>query len=173
MIPPMTEKPVRIALYDTVPEADRAVRDLLAAGFTREEISVLCSDRHKTAHFRDVQTPAPAGSNTATGIVTGGAVGAAIGGLGLAASAVMTGGVSLLVAGGAMIAGGALVGTFTGAMATRGLEPEIVNYYDQAVQRGKLLVAVEPAGEIVEARLAQAGRILERGGAESMPIVEG
>ena len=168
-----TDKPVRIALYDTVPEADRAVRDLLAAGFTHDEISVLCSDRHKTAHFHTVQTPAPAGSHTAAGIVTGGAVGAAVGGLALAASAVMTGGVSLLVAGGAMIAGGALVGTFTGAMASRGFEPEMVNYYDQAVQRGKLLVAVEVQGEHDEARLAKAERILERRGDESMPLVKG
>ena len=168
-----TEKPVRIALYDTVAEADRAVRELLGAGFTREEISVICSDKHKTAHFQGVQTPAPAGSNTATGIVTGSAIGAAVGGLALAASALVTGGASLLIGGGALVMGGALAGSFTGAMATRGLEPEMVNYYDQAVQRGQLLVAVEIPGDRNEARLAQAERILERRGAESMPLVEG
>ena len=167
------DKPVRIAVYDTVAQAERAVGDLRAAGFTHDEISVLCSDAHKTAHFHDVQTPAPAGSHTTAGILTGSAIGAAVGGLALAASALMTGGASLLIGGGALIAGGALAGSFTGAMATRGLEPEMVNYHDQAVQRGKLLVAVEVAGEGNEARLAQAERILERKGAESMPMVEG
>ena len=169
----ITDKPVRVAVYDTVPEADRAVRDLLSAGFEHDEISVLCSDRHKTAHFHAVQTPEPAGSHTATGIVTGTAVGAAVGGLALAASAIVTGGASLLIAGGALVAGGALAGSFTGAMASRGFEPEMVNYYDQAVKRGKLLVAVEPLGEDHDARLAQAERILERKGADAMPSVEG
>ncbi len=167
------DKPVRMAVYDTVPQAERVVHELLAVGFTHDEISVLCSDAHKTAHFHDVQTPARAGSHTTKGILTGTAVGAAVGGLALAVSAIVTGGASLLIGGGALIAGGALAGSFTGAMASRGFEPEMVNYYDQAVRRGKLLVAVEIPGDNNEARLAQAQRILERGGAESMPSVEG
>ena len=167
------DKPVRIAVYDTVDQAERAVRELRAAGFTHDEISVLCSDEHKLAHFHDVQTPAQAGSHTAAGILTGGAVGAAVGGLALAASAIMTGGASLLIGGGALIAGGALAGSFTGAMASRGFEPEKVNYYDQAVRRGKLLVAVELPGEGDPVRLATAERILDRKGADAMPSVEG
>ena len=167
------DKPVRIAVYDTVAQAERAVNDLHAAGFTHDEISVLCSDAHKTAHFHDVQTPAQAGSHTAAGILAGSAIGAAVGGLALAASALMTGGASLLIGGGALIAGGALAGSFTGAMASRGFEPEMVNYYDQAVKRGKLLVAVALPGDNNEARLAQAERILERNGADAMSSVEG
>jgi len=91
----------------------------------------------------------------------------------MVASALMTGGASLLIGGAGLVAGGGLVGSFAGAMATRGLEPEKVNYYDQAVQRGQILVAVELPGENNEARLAQAERILERRGAESVPLVEG
>lgn len=169
----LIDKPVRIAVYDTVPQAERVVHELLAAGFTHGEISVLCSDAHKTAHFHEVQTPEPAGSHTTKGILTGTALGAAVGGLALAASAIVTGGASLLIGGGALIAGGALAGSFTGAMASRGFEPEMVNYYDQAVQRGKLLVAVEIPGHDNEARLTLAERILERCGAESMRSVEG
>jgi len=69
------DKPVRIAVYDNVAQADRAVRELLSAGFTHDEVSVICSDAHKAAHFHGVQTPAPAGSNTPKGIVAGAAVG--------------------------------------------------------------------------------------------------
>jgi Heat induced stress protein YflT len=169
----LIDKPVRIAVYDTVPQAERVVHELLAAGFTHNEISVICSDAHKSAHFRDVQTPEQAGSHTTKGILTGTAIGAAVGGLALAASAIVTGGASVLIGGGALVAGGALAGSFTGAMASRGFEPEMVNYYDQAVQRGKLLVAVEIPGDNNEARLARAEQILERRGAESMPSVEG
>ena len=173
MAVPISDKPVRMAVFDTVPQAERVVRDLLAAGFTHDEVSVLCSDAHKTAHFTNVQTPALAGSHTPTAIVTGTAVGAAIGGVALVASALMTGGASLLIGGGALIAGGALAGSFTGAMASRGFEPETVNYYDQEVQRGKILVAVEVPGDDSAARLAKAERILEGTGAEAMRSVEG
>lgn len=166
-------RPVRVAVYETVAQAERVVHDLLAAGFTHDEVSVVCSDRHLAAHFPAVQTPAPAGANAPAGILAGGAVGAAIGGLALAASALMTGGASLLIAGGGMVAGGALVGSFTGLMATRGLEPEMVNYYDQAVQHGKILVAVEVPQEGNKARLADAARILEAPGGDAVKLPEG
>ena len=175
MATPNTERPVRVAVYETVEQAERVVHDLLAAGFTGEEVAVVCSDRHKAALFPDtVQTPLPAGANAPAGILTGGAVGAAVGGLALAASALMTGGASLLIAGGGMVLGGALVGSFAGAMATRGLEPEMVDYYDQAVQHGKILVAVDVHGEgDKRARLAAAAAILERPGADVVKLPEG
>jgi len=173
MAPHTIDKPVRVSVFDTIAQADHAVRDLRAAGFTHDELSVICTDRHKAALFHDVQTPAPAGTNAPAGILAGSAVGAAIGGLGMAASALVTGGASLLIGGAAMIAGGALVGTFAGAMMTRGLEPEMVNYYDQAVQHGKILVAVEVTGEDSGARLELAERILNQDGPGSVPLDEG
>jgi len=168
-----TDKPVRVGVFTTVAAAERAVQDLRAAGFTHDELSVICTDKHKADLFRGAQTPDPAGANTPAGIVTGGAVGAALGGLAMAAAALVTGGASLLVAGGAFIAGGALAGSFTGAMATCGLEPEMVNYYDQAVQHGKILVAVEITGEGNEARLEKADRILNQDGTNTVALEEG
>src|SRR5262245_11694078 len=137
------EKPIRVGVYSTVPQADQAVRNLLAAGFRKDELAVICSDEYKEQFFRNVPTPEPSGSHTPEGIVAGGVIGATIGGLLLAASAIVTGGATLLIAGPALIGGGAIAGSFTGAMVARGLEPDVADYYDQAVKLGKILVAVE------------------------------
>lgn len=168
-----TDHPFRVGVYDTVPQAMRAVRELLAAGFTRDELAVICSDKHKEHFFEGVPTPEPAGAFTTEGIVTGGAVGAALGGLVLIGSSIFLGGAPLLVGAPMLVGGGALAGSFTGAMMTRGLEKEIADYYDQAVQFGKILVAVELYGEGAPQRLAQAADILARAGAVPVPLVEG
>src|SRR5262245_44866785 len=112
------KKPIRVGVYDAVADAERAVTRLLAAGFQRDEVTVICSDEHKEKFFRNVRTEDPAGEHTAAAAVTGGVVGAAIGGLALAASALVTGGATVLIAGPAIVGGSALAGTFTGAMMT-------------------------------------------------------
>jgi hypothetical protein len=168
-----TEKPFRVGVFRTVGQADRAVRKLLDAGFTKDQLAVVCSDKHREQFFHDLPTPDPAGSHTPEGIAAGGAVGATIGGLALAAVTAATGGVGLLAAGTVLVGGGALAGAFTGAMMTRGFEKEIQDYYDQAVQLGKILVAVEVHGEGNAARLAEAERILAEAGAEPVALAEG
>jgi hypothetical protein len=165
--------PVRVGIFKTVAGADRAIRGLLQRGFAREQLSVICSDEHKERLFRSLPHPDIPGSNTVEGIATGGVVGAAIGGLALAATAVATGGAMLLTVGPLLVAGGALAGSFTGAMATRGFEKEVANYYDQAVRRGDILVGVEYEGDDAPARLAEAERVFAEAGAEPVPLVEG
>jgi hypothetical protein len=167
------KQPIRVGVYETVAEADRAVTRLLAAGFHREEVTVICSDEHKEKFFRDVRTEDPAGAHTANAAVAGGVIGAAIGGLALAASALVTGGAAVLIAGPAIVGGSALAGTFTGAMMTRGFEKETADYYDQAVQSGKILVGVEVHGAGAGQRLALAERILAESGAQPVPLAEG
>src|SRR5262245_40098565 len=167
------ELPVRIGVFKTVEAADRAVRGLLYAGFAKKQLSVICSDEHEERLFRDVPHPPIPGSNTVEGIATGGVIGAAIGGLALAASAIVTGGATLWTAGPMLVAGGAIAGSFTGAMATRGLEKEVANYYDQAVKRGDILVGVEYEGDDAPKRLEEAARVLAEAGAEPVPLPEG
>jgi len=173
MITQPVDKPFRVGVFDTVAHADRAVHNLLAAGFRKDQMAVMCSDKYKEQFFQNLPTPEQAGSHTPGGVVVGGVVGATIGGLLLAATALTTGGATLLAAGTVLIGGGAFAGSFTGAMMTRGFENEVVNYYDQAVQRGKILVAVEVEGEGNKARLAEAARILEEAGTEAKALVEG
>jgi hypothetical protein len=69
-------------------------------------------------------------------------------------------------------AGGGVVGGFIGAMSTRGFEPEIADFYDQALRRGSILVSVESEHEN-DLRLVQAERILESAGAEPMSLPMG
>jgi hypothetical protein len=170
------EKPFRVGVFDTVAAADRAVHRLLDAGFSRDELAVICSDKHKERLFKEehLKTPQPSGSSsTPEAIPVGAAVGAAIGGLALVATTVATGGLGLLAVGTILVGGGALAGSFTGAMMTRAGEREISLYYAQAVEFGKILVAVEVHGPDSQARLAQAERILQEAGTEPVPLIEG
>lgn len=105
--------------------------------------------------------------------MAGGLIGAAIGGLALAATAITAGGALLLASGTVLVGGGALAGTFVGAMSTRGITKETADFYDQAVQRGKILVGVEVHSEGKESRLEEADRILAEAGSEPVPLVKG
>jgi len=167
------EKPVRVGVYDTVAAADSAVHRLLEDGFSRNELAVICSDKFKEQFFHEVPTPAVPGTYTPEAIVAGGLVGATIGGLALAATALATGGIGVLMAGTALIGGGALAGSFSGAMMTRGFQKEYAHFYDHAVQRGKILVAVEVHGDDSDERLAHAEQILADAGANPLSLEEG
>ena len=92
---------------------------------------------------------------------------------GLGAAATGAGGLPLAIVGGAGLLTGGVVGGFLSAMLMRGVEKEAADYYDQAVQRGKFLVAVEPSDPEDPARQAIAERILTQAGAEPLPLAEG
>jgi hypothetical protein len=173
MLQPAVERPFRVGVFSTVAQADKAVRDLLAAGFSRRQLSVLCSDEHKERLFGGLAQPVHGARKTAEAIATGGVVGATLGGIALVATAHHSGGASLLAAGTVLVGGAAIAGSFTGAMATRGVEKEVADYYDSAVRLGKILVAVEVEGKGSEARLAAAERVFEANGAEPVALVGG
>src|ERR1700684_4526943 len=86
-------------IYKSVAQAERAVDTLTSAGFANNDISVLLPDAQTSRDFaHEKNTKAPEG--TATGVVTGGAIG---GTLGLLAGVGSFG----LPGGGALVAGGA------------------------------------------------------------------
>jgi hypothetical protein len=103
---------------------------------------------------------------------SGSAIGAAIGGLAVAGASIATGGAALVMAGGLALVTGGVFGGLVGAMVNRGVENELANFYDQAVQKGKILVAVEVDGDEPE-KLARADRIIAEEGAEPLPLREG
>ena len=133
---------------------------------------MVCSEDWKTAHFREYHHEDPAGAHTGTAVAVGGAIGAVLGGMTAVIGTVATGGIGLLAAGGASAWAGGIVGGLIGAMMTRGVEKELADYYDQAVVRGKILVAAEDRNPAGQARLAQAARVLEEAGAEALPLRE-
>ena len=166
------ELSIRVGVFDTIPDADRAVHALLNAGFTKEHITVICSDKYKEHFFQAYEHQDPAGTSTAEKAAWGGAIGATLGGLVTLAGVVATGGIGLLV-GGAVIAGmGGVAGGLIGAMMSRGVERELADYYDQSVVAGKILVAAEDRSPAVPERLALAEKLLSDAGANPIPLAE-
>jgi hypothetical protein len=166
-------RPIEVGVFDTLEGAERAVHGLLDAGFTKEQITVVCSDDTKERHFRDFEHQEPAGTYTPAAIATGGAIGATLGALAAVAGGVAMGGVGLLFTGGIAAWSGGIVGGLIGAMMTRGVEKEIANYYDQAVIGGKILVAAEVHEGDDPRLLETAARVLDEAGAEPVPLAEG
>ncbi|HEX3998110.1 MAG TPA: hypothetical protein VHX65_06140 [Pirellulales bacterium] len=169
----MQERPIRVGIFDSVERAHRAVQNLLGAGFTRNQITVICSDKHRERLFQEFEHQDPAGTTTAEKAVAGGAVGAVVGGVAALISAIATGGIAFLIAGGVIVAGAATFGSLVGAMMSRGVEKELANFYDQEVEKGKLLVAAEDEGPHAAAHLIQAERILAEADAVPMKLPEG
>jgi hypothetical protein len=171
MVHPHTETPIRAAVFQSVPEATRAVEKLLDAGFTVHQITVICSEETKQRYFREFEHQEPAGYYTPASAVAGGTLGALLGGAAAIAGTVATGGVALVAAGGLAVWSGAIVGSLVGAMMTRGFEHELANHYDQAVVDGKILVAAQVDHH--PEMLRKAEQILTSEAAVAMPLREG
>jgi hypothetical protein len=58
-------------------------------------------------------------------------------------------------------------------MLSRGTENELANFYSQALQEGRILVAAESHGPEAEVQLARAAAVLAEKGAEPLPLTEG
>ena len=166
------QRPFRAGVFSTVPTADRAVRRLLEAGISPDQVSVVCSNEVIQRHFARFHHEDPAGEHTPAMAASGSAIGAAIGGLAVAGASIATGGVALVMAGGLALVTGGVFGGLVGAMVNRGVENELANFYDQAVQKGKILVAVEVEDDESD-KIAQADRIIAEEGAEPLPLREG
>ena len=164
------EKPVRVGVFSTVAAADQAVNGLLRAGFSKEQITVICSDTAKERHFEAFHHEDPAGSNTPAAVLTGGGIGAALGGLAALVGVVATGGIGLLAAGGIAAWAGGAAGGLVGAMMTRGVEKAAANFYDEAVAKGKILVAAEVDDADDRRSLNAASRVLAEAGAEPLAL---
>jgi hypothetical protein len=165
--------PILAGVFETVPEADRAVAELAAAGFSNDQITVICSAEAVQRHFKEFEHQEPAGKHAPAAAVTGGAIGATLGGLVAAAGIATVGGAALFVAGGLALWTGGIVGSLVGAMMTRGFEKELANFYDQEVTRGRILVAVEQKDPARQGMLDQAAQIFARHGIDPLPLAEG
>jgi hypothetical protein len=147
--------------------ADNAVSELLDAGFAKDDISLLMSDKTRNEIFSSTDDEADrAAKGGVTGAVIGGALGALIAGLVAAGSIVTSGGV-LLVAGPivAALAGagaGGTAGGIAGALISAGFAADEANRYDDEIKRGKAIVLVH-ARDAAEA--ARAHTALEDSGA--------
>jgi hypothetical protein len=164
---------LEVGVFDSVEAARRAVLGLLAAGFSKEHITVVCSDETKERHFREFEHQDPAGTFTPGATIAGATIGALLGGLTVAASAIATGGLTLWVAGAMTMWFSGVAGGLVGAMMTRGVEKELANFYQQAVVSGRILVAAEDQSAGGPQMLAKAAKVLTDAGAEPLPMLEG
>lgn len=165
-------KPIRAAIFSSMEKADEAVQRLLHdGGFSKDQITVICSDETIERHFQEFEHQQPAGSHTDMAVTAGGAVGLALGGFAALTGVLATGGVGLVVAGGLLTSG--IAGPFVGAMMTRGVEKELADFYNEAVVEGKILVGVEDHSPRRHDALAIAEKIFSQCGAEPFELREG
>jgi uncharacterized protein (TIGR02271 family) len=157
-----------VGLFQDQPTAEAAIRRLLAAGFTDQQIGVAVRDRERQQALTDT-TGTQAAEDATKGAVGGGVVGGVIGLLaGVGALAIP--GIGPIIAGGALastLAGagiGAAAGGLLGALVGMGVPEDEARHFEQGFQRGGILVTVQ-AGERVEL----ARQALSEGGADLGP----
>jgi hypothetical protein len=133
-------------IYKSAPQAEMTVDQLMAAGFSSNDISVLLPDNRSTKEFaHEKNTKAPEG--TTTGAATGGVIGGTLGLLaGIGALAIP--GVGPFIAAGPIMgalaglgAGGA-VGGLIGALVGMGIPEYEAKRYEGRVKDGGVLLSV-------------------------------
>lgn len=165
--------PLEVGVFSSIDGARQAVHSLLNAGFTTEQITVVCSDDTKEQYFRKFDHQQPAGTHTPIAAIAGGTIGAVLGGLTVVGSAIVTGSLALWAAGPITAWAGSIAGGLVGAMMSRGVEKELANYYQQAVVNGQILVAAEDHSAAGQRHLSEAAKILADAGAHPLPLAEG
>jgi hypothetical protein len=162
-------------IYSTTAQTERAVNELLGAGFSSEDVSVLMPDQQSTREFalkKETKAPEGATAGATTGGVLGGAVGVLVG---LGALAIPGLGpllaVGPLVAGLAGLGAGGAVGGLIGALVGMGIPEFEARRYEGHVKGGGMLLSVhcDTAGEVMRAKevLAATGAIDIASSAES------
>jgi uncharacterized protein (TIGR02284 family) len=145
-------------IYAEAPQVEFAVGELLRAGFSSQDVSVLMPDREGSPSLGlEKESKAPEG--TTTGATAGGIVGGALGVLvGIGALAIP--GLGPFIAAGPLAAGlaglgaGGAVGGIIGALVGLGIPEYEAKRYEGRLKEGSVLVCVhcETAGEVLRAR---------------------
>jgi len=152
------KKTAVFGIYQNAKQAERTVDDLLAAGFSNDDISVLLPDHQGTKDFAlDKSTKAPEG--TTAGVTTGGVIGGTLGllaGIGVLAIP----GLGPLIAAGPIMAAlaglgvGGAVGGIIGALVGMGIPEYEAKRYEGHIKAGGVLLSVhcDTSEEITRAK---------------------
>ncbi len=169
----LQQNTICVGAFKTLAEADNAIQRLLTSGFERDQITVMCSDPVKRHHFDNVPQEQLPGPTATASAATGSVVGALLGGATAIAGLATAGGALVVVGGGALAAGiGGVLGGFIAAMMDRGMHKDLADYYDQAVTRGQILVAVEDHSDNHISSMARAKEIFVLAGAVPVSMPE-
>jgi hypothetical protein len=146
--------------------AERAISELLDAGFDRDQIGFVMRDqsgRPSTAEQTGVGEEHVVSS--AAGAATGAAIGGTLGAILAATGALVVPGIGPIISGGILataLVGGA-AGWLVGGLVGLGVPREEAEYYQGRVEQGSALVTVNATGSEEEAQ-----QILLRNGAEDL-----
>lgn len=154
--------------FSTVPAAESAVTNLLAADFSQDQLGIIVPepmrDEFPTRGLNEVEPPA---DDSPARVAEGASFGAALGGVALAATALATAGASLIPGALVLVGGGAIAGSISGAIVSSGYRGGIGEYYAQAQDKKKIVIGVHLDDEPKE-RYSQAAAILRKAGADSL-----
>jgi len=154
-----------VGTYDNIETAYAVSNDLVTAGYSRNDISVIANDR-ESAYSPYVNTK---NVKTSDDIGTGAGIGAAIGGIGgllVGLGALAIPGIGPVIAAGPLIAAltgagvGAVAGGIVGALVDLGIPDEEANLYAEGLHRGDILVIAQ----VPDASANAVTRVMDRPG---------
>ena len=152
-----------VGVFNERHEADRAIDDLVKAGFRNDQIGVVTRDAQgKTAFKNQGEAETHAGSGASVGVAAGAGIGGLVG-LGVLAGVIPV--IGPAIAAGTLatiltnVAGGAAIAGLSGALIGWGIPEEHAKYYDGQLQAGRIVVTVH-----AEDRCDSARTILENHG---------
>jgi hypothetical protein len=164
-----------VGTYDNLQTAYAVANDLINAGYSRSDISVVANDAkneytpHVNVNRTDVNRADINRVDTGDDVAKGAGIGAAIGGLGgllVGLGALAIPGVGPVIAAGPLLAAltgagvGAVTGGIVGALVDLGIPDEDAHLYSEGLRRGHVLVIAQ----IPDADANEVTRIMERPG---------
>jgi uncharacterized protein (TIGR02271 family) len=144
-----------VGVFETRPQAERAMTDLRSAGFKEDEIGLVVRDERGQATRVDGEGDTYADEGAVAGAVAGAGAGALVGVGVLAGVIPVVGPVLAIGTLGTILlnaAGGAAIAGIAGALIGYGIPEEDAEYYESEVKAGRFLVTVEANGREAEAR---------------------
>jgi hypothetical protein len=156
-----------VGTYDNVQTAYAVANDLIAAGYSRNDISVVANDA-KNEYAPHINTGANT-VDTTDDVAKGAGIGAAIGGLGgllVGLGALAIPGVGPVIAAGPLLAAltgagvGAVTGGIVGALVDLGIPDEEAHIYSEGLRRGHVLVIAQ----VPDSSANAVTRLMERPG---------
>jgi len=154
-----------VGTYDNIQTAYSVANDLISAGYSRNDISVVANDaKSEYAPYLDANYV-----DSTDDVAKGAGLGAAIGGLGgllVGLGALAIPGVGPVIAAGPLLAAltgagvGAVTGGIVGALVDLGIPDEDAHIYSEGLRRGHILVIAQ----VPDASANAVTRIMERPG---------
>src|SRR5438067_1405519 len=141
------DRPLAVGIFESQGQAERAVNELRAEGFTDDQIGFAA--RSENGAETDTVTDHERRGGTREGLVMGAITGGAFGSIVGAAAAVFLPGIGPVIAGGILgaaltgAAAGAVTGGLVGALREWGLPEEEAHYYEDEFEAGRTLVTVK------------------------------